>query len=64
MLAFEKGLEKKKSIQSVDGQNYLKEVEEIGKEIGKEEYNPADYDDILASDKDMVFIQHSIKTRQ
>lgn len=33
MLAFEKGLEKKKSIQRVDGQNYLKEVEEIGKEI-------------------------------
>ena len=29
-----------------------------GKEIGKEEYNPADYDDILASDKDMIFIQH------
>ena len=29
-----------------------------GKEIGKEEYNPADYDDILASDKDMFFIQH------
>ena len=33
MLTFEKGLQKKKSIQSVDGQNYLKEVEEIGKEI-------------------------------
>lgn len=29
-----------------------------GKEIGKEEYNPADYDDILASDKEMIFIQH------
>ena len=33
MQTFEKGLEKKKSIQSVDGQNSLKEVEEIGKEI-------------------------------
>ena len=33
MQTLEKGLEKKKSIQSVDGQNSLKEVEEIGKEI-------------------------------
>lgn len=29
-----------------------------GKQIGSDEYNPADFDDILSSDDSQIFLQH------